>query len=47
MLRVPSEVLRARSAAWFPFAEHLIRGLYVTARSRTVLRVGLPTHAAE
>ena len=33
MLRVPAEVLRQRSDAWFPFAAHLIRGLYGTARS--------------
>jgi signal transduction histidine kinase len=33
VLRVPSEALRERAATWFPFAEHLIRGLYVTARS--------------
>ena len=33
VLRVPSEVLRERSAAWSPFATHLIAGLYRTARS--------------
>jgi CRP-like cAMP-binding protein len=33
VLRVPSEVLRQRSDAWFPFAGHLIEGMYGTARS--------------
>ena len=33
VLRVPAEVLRDRSMAWFPFGGHLIRGLYHTARS--------------
>jgi signal transduction histidine kinase len=33
VLRVPSEVLRERSNAWFPFGGHLIEGLYGTARS--------------
>ena len=33
VLRVPADVLRQRSDAWFPFAAHLIRGLYGTARS--------------
>jgi signal transduction histidine kinase len=33
VLRVSAEVLRQRSDAWFPFAAHLIRGLYGTARS--------------
>jgi signal transduction histidine kinase len=33
LLRVPAEQLRARSDAWFPFAGHLIEGLYGTARS--------------
>jgi signal transduction histidine kinase len=33
VLRVPSQVLRARSDAWFPFGGHLIQGLYHTARS--------------
>ena len=33
MLRVPSEVLRDRTSAWFPLGGHLIRGLYGTARS--------------
>jgi signal transduction histidine kinase len=32
-LRVPAEVLRERSNAWFPFGGHLIQGLYRTARS--------------
>jgi signal transduction histidine kinase len=32
VLRVPAEVLRERSSAWFPFAGHLIEGLYGTAR---------------
>lgn len=33
MFRLPSEVLRERGAAWFPFATHLIRGVFGTARS--------------
>ena len=33
VLQVPAEVLRDRSHAWFPFAGHLIGGLYKTARS--------------
>ena len=33
VLRVPAEALRARSTSWFPFAAHLIEGLYRTARS--------------
>ncbi len=33
VLRLPAEVLRERSHAWFPFAGHLIGGLYKTARS--------------
>jgi signal transduction histidine kinase len=33
VLRVPADVLRERSNAWFPFGAHLIRGLYGTARS--------------
>ena len=33
VLRVPAQVLRERSFAWFPFAGHLIEGLYGTARS--------------
>ena len=33
VLRVPAEVLRERSNAWFPFGSHLIAGLYHTARS--------------
>ena len=33
VLRVPAEVLRERSTAWFPFGGHLIQGLYHTARS--------------
>ena len=32
VLRVPAEVLRERSNAWFPFAAHLVEGLYRTAR---------------
>jgi signal transduction histidine kinase len=32
VLRVPAEALRERSMAWFPFAGHLIEGLYGTAR---------------
>jgi signal transduction histidine kinase len=33
VLRVPTEVLRDRANAWFPFGSHLIAGLYHTARS--------------
>ncbi len=33
MLRVPAAALRERSDAWFPFAGHLIKGVYGTARS--------------
>jgi signal transduction histidine kinase len=33
VLRVPAELLRERSTAWFPFGGHLIQGLYHTARS--------------
>jgi signal transduction histidine kinase len=33
VLRVPSDVLRRLSDAWFPFAGHLIEGLHRTARS--------------
>ncbi|NUO89487.1 MAG: ATP-binding protein, partial [Dermatophilaceae bacterium] len=33
MLRVPAERLRDLSDAWFPFAAHLVAGLYGTARS--------------
>ena len=33
VLRVPAQVLRERSNAWFPFGGHLIQGLYHTARS--------------
>src|SRR5215210_5756108 len=33
VLRVPTEVLRDRASAWFPFGSHLIAGLYRTARS--------------
>jgi signal transduction histidine kinase len=33
VLRVPADALREWSNAWFPFAAHLIRGLYGTARS--------------
>ena len=33
LLRVPAVVLRDLSHAWFPFAGHLIEGLYRTARS--------------
>ena len=32
VLRVPADVLRDRSNAWFPFAAHLVEGLYHTAR---------------
>jgi len=33
VLRVPAQALREWSFAWFPFAAHLIEGLYGTARS--------------
>jgi signal transduction histidine kinase len=33
VLRVPAEVLRERTSAWFPLGGHLIDGLYRTARS--------------
>jgi signal transduction histidine kinase len=33
VLRVPAELLRDLSNAWFPFGGHLIQGLYHTARS--------------
>ncbi len=33
VLRVPADALRERSSTWFPFAGHLIQGLYATARS--------------
>ncbi|MDQ4037042.1 MAG: ATP-binding protein [Actinomycetota bacterium] len=33
VLRVPSEALRERSNAWFPFAGHLIEGVYGTMRT--------------
>ncbi len=33
MLRVPAEDLRDLANAWFPFAAHLVAGLYGTARS--------------
>ncbi len=33
VLRVPSESLKERSSAWFPFGGHLIQGLYGTARN--------------
>jgi len=33
VLRVPAQLLRERSDAWFPFGGHLIQGLYHTARS--------------
>jgi signal transduction histidine kinase len=33
VLRVPADVLRACAEEWFPFAGHLIRGLFNTARS--------------
>ena len=33
VLRVPADVLRERSSAWFPFGGHLIEGLYRTART--------------
>ncbi|HTQ91159.1 MAG TPA: ATP-binding protein [Streptosporangiaceae bacterium] len=33
VLRIPAEVLRERTSAWFPLGGHLIEGLYRTARS--------------
>lgn len=33
VLRVPSKALGGLTAAWFPFADHLIDGVYGTARS--------------
>jgi signal transduction histidine kinase len=33
VLRVPAEVLRERTNAWFPFGGHIIEGLYGTART--------------
>jgi signal transduction histidine kinase len=33
VLRVPASALHALSSAWFPFAGHLIQGLYRTART--------------
>lgn len=33
VLRVPSEALRERTTAWFPFGGHLIQGMYGTART--------------
>ena len=33
LLRVPAEVLRDRIHAWFPLGQHLIQGLYRTART--------------
>jgi signal transduction histidine kinase len=33
LLRVPADVLRDRIHAWFPLGQHLIQGLYRTARS--------------
>jgi signal transduction histidine kinase len=33
VLQVPADVLRALTSAWFPFAGHLIDGLFHTARS--------------
>jgi signal transduction histidine kinase len=33
LLRVPAAALRERFTAWFPFAVHLVQGLYGTARS--------------
>jgi len=33
LLRVPAEVLRDKIHAWFPLGQHLIQGLYHTARS--------------
>jgi signal transduction histidine kinase len=52
LLRIPSTVLRERSAEWFPFAAHLIEGVFrtgrvieATARQRSAL-VTLGTLAA-
>ena len=33
LLRIPSTALRERSSEWFPFAGHLIEGLYRTGRA--------------
>src|SRR5437899_32625 len=33
LLRVPAEALRKWTSAWFPFGEHLIEGLFRTARN--------------
>jgi len=33
VLKVPAQVLRERSGAWFPFLGHLVEGLYGTART--------------
>jgi signal transduction histidine kinase len=33
LLKVPADALRERFTAWFPFAVHLVQGLYGTARS--------------
>src|SRR4029077_7425135 len=33
LLRVPADVLRDRIHGWFPLGQHLIQGLYRTARS--------------
>ena len=33
LLRVPAQVLRDNIHAWFPFGQHLIQGLYRTART--------------
>jgi signal transduction histidine kinase len=33
VFRLPADVLRERTTAWFPFGGHLIAGLYRTARS--------------
>ncbi len=33
VLRVPAEMLRERTDAWFPFGGHLIKGVYGTARA--------------
>jgi signal transduction histidine kinase len=33
VLRLPADVLHERALAWFPFAAHLISGLYRTART--------------
>ena len=47
VLRVPADVLRERSSAWFPFGGHLIEGLYRTARSieSTARQRERPRHA--